>query len=68
LDPVFEDELFEEQESALVLDFLSNLDEGLPSVFGSKPRTIRALCVLDEEFDLEDLLKDCGSQDLVNCG
>jgi len=58
---VFEDKLLEEQEGALMRDFLSDLNEGSPSVFGGDPCTVRTLCVLDEELDLKDLLKDCGS-------
>lgn len=66
LSPVFKDKLFEEQESTLMLDFLSDLDEGFPCVFGSESCAVWALCVLDEELDLEYLFKDGGSQDLVN--
>ena len=66
LSPVFEDKLLEEQESALMLDFLSDLDKGFPSIFGSQSCAIWTLCVLDEELDLEDLFKDRGGQDLVN--
>jgi len=58
LSPVFEDKLFEEQEGALVRNFLPDLNEGFPSVFGGKPRAVWTLCVLDEELDLEDLLED----------
>ena len=58
LSPVFEDKLFEEQEGALVWNFLPDLNEGFPSVFGGKPRAVWTLCVLDEELDLEDLLED----------
>jgi hypothetical protein len=63
---VLEDELFEEQEGALVLDFLSDLDKGSPSVFSGKSCTVRTLHILDEEFDLEYLFEDGSSQDLVN--
>jgi hypothetical protein len=66
LSTVFEDKLFEEQKGTFMLDFLSNLDEGFPSIFGGDSCAIWTLCVLDEELDLKDLFKDRGSQDLVN--
>jgi hypothetical protein len=66
LNSVFEDKLLEEQESAFMLDFLSDLDEGFPSIFGSHSCAVWTLCVLDEELDLEDLFEDRGSQDLAN--
>jgi hypothetical protein len=56
LSPVFENKLLEEQEGALVLNFLSDLNEGFPGVFGSESCTVWTLCILDEELDLEDLL------------
>ena len=55
---VFKDELFEEEESALVRDFLAHLDERLPGVFRSKTSTIWALAVLNDVLDLKDLLQD----------
>jgi hypothetical protein len=58
---MLEDKLFEEQEGTFMRDFLSDLDKGFPGVFGSKSCAVRALCVLDEELDLEDLLEDRGS-------
>ena len=66
LDPVFEDKLFEEQEGTLMLNLLSDLNEGLPSIFCSESCTVWTLCVLDEKLDFEDLFEDRGSQDLVN--
>jgi len=59
--PMFEDKLLEEQEGALMWHFLPDLNEGFPCVFGGKPCAVWTLCVLDEELDLEDLLKDRGS-------
>lgn len=61
LSSVFEDKLLEEQECALMRDFLSDLNEGFPGVFGGKPCTVWTLCVLDEELDLKYLLEDRGS-------
>lgn len=43
LSPVFEDKLLEEQESALVLNFLPDLDEGFPGIFGSESCAVRTL-------------------------
>lgn len=65
LGSVFENELFEEQEGAFVLDFLSDLDEGFPGVFGGESCAVWTLGILNEELDLEDLFKDRGSQDLM---
>ena len=66
LSAMFEDKLFQEQEGALVWNFLPDLNEGFPSVFSGKPCAIWTLSVLDEEFDLEDLLEDRGSEDLLS--
>ena len=63
---MFEDELLEKEESALMLNFLSDLDEGPPSIFGSESCAVWTLGVLDEELYFEDLFEDGGSQDLVN--
>ena len=59
--PMLEDKLLEEQKGAFMWNFLPDLNEGFPCVFGGKPRAVWTLCVLDEELDLEDLLKDRGS-------
>ena len=66
LSAMFEDKLLEEQEGSLMLDFLSDLDESSPSIFGSESCAIRTLRILDEKLDLEDLFKDRSSQDLEN--
>ena len=55
---VFEDELFEEQEGALVRHFLAHLHERFPGVFRGEAGAVGALAVLDEVLDLEYLLKD----------
>jgi len=57
---MFEDKLLEKQEGALMRDFLSDLNKSFPGVFGSKSCAVRTLCVLDEEFDLENLFEDRG--------
>lgn len=53
---VFEDQLFEIEESTLVRNFLSNLDDSFPCIFGGEFGAIGALSVLDKIFDLEGLL------------
>lgn len=62
---VLEDELLEVQERPLVVDFLSDLDEGTPGVLGGQPRALLALGALDDVLDLEDLLQHCSREDLV---
>lgn len=61
---VLEDELLEVQERPLVVDFLSDLDEGTPGVLGGQPRALLALGALDDVFDLEDLLQNRSREDL----
>jgi len=58
---MFEDKLLKKQKGALMRDLLSDLNESFPGVFGGKSCAVRALCVLDEELDLEDLFEDSGS-------
>lgn len=60
LSSMFKNKLLEEQESTLMRDFLSDLNEGPPGVFSGKSCAVWTLCVLDEELDLENLLKDRG--------
>ncbi len=52
---MFENQLFEVEESSLVRDFLSDLDNSFPGVFGGEFCAVGALAVLDEIFDLEGL-------------
>ena len=61
---VLEDELLEVQERPLVVDFLSDLDEGAPGVLGGQPRALLALGALDDVLDLEDLLQNRSREDL----
>lgn len=61
---VLEDELLEVQERPLVVDFLSDLDEGTPGVLGGQPRALLALSALDDVLDLEDLLQNRSREDL----
>lgn len=61
---VLEDELFEIQESTLVVDLLSNLHECSPSVLRRQSSTFRTLRSGDGVFNLEDLLQNCRGEDL----
>jgi len=61
LSSMFEDKLLEEQEGTLMRDLLSNLNKSFPGVLRSKSCTVWALCVLDEELNLEDLFEDRSS-------
>ena len=47
--------MFEVEESTLVRDFLSDLDDSFPCVFSSQFCAVGALAVLDEIFDFEGL-------------
>jgi hypothetical protein len=62
---VLKDELFEVEKSSLVLHLLSDLDHGTPCVLGRKTCAVRALTVLNDELDFEDLLQDCRGEDLL---
>ena len=55
---MFEDELLEKQEGALMRDLLSDLNKSFPGVLGSESCAVWTLCVLHEELDLEDLFED----------
>lgn len=55
---MFENELFKEQESAFMRDFLPHLHQSFPCIFGSEFRTIGALHVLNEVFNFESLFQD----------
>lgn len=61
---VLEDELLEVQESTLVVDLLSDLDECSPGVLGGETGALGALGSLDDVLDLEDLLQDGRREDL----
>lgn len=62
---VLQDELFEVQERPFVRNFLSDLDERLPGVLRCELRAVRALAILDEVLDLEDLFEDGVGKDLL---
>lgn len=62
---VLQNQLFEEQERPLVVDFLSDLHTGLPSVLCSQPGTIRALSTMDDEEQDERLLQDGVGEDFL---
>lgn len=64
LSSMFKDKLFEEQEGAFMLNLLPDLYESFPGVFSSKSCTVRTLCILNKELDLEDLFEDRGGQHL----
>jgi len=53
----FQDELFQEHESSLVIDLLSDLDSGSPDMRSESPLTVFALEVDHLEFDLKSLLE-----------
>jgi hypothetical protein len=55
LGTMLEDELLEIKKGAFVRNFLPNLDESLPCVFGCKFGTIWALRMLYKVFNLEGL-------------
>lgn len=57
-----QDELFEKQERAFVRDLLTDLNEGFPRVFGGEFGTVGTLGMLDEVFNLKDLLQDGGGE------
>ena len=59
---VFEDELFEVQEGAFVGDFLPDLNEGFPSMFGVGFCAVRTLLICHNEFAFECLLEDGRSE------
>lgn len=62
LRPMLQDELFEKQERAFVRDLLADLNERLPCVFRGEFGAVRTLSMLDEVFDLKDLLEDGGGE------
>ncbi len=55
---VLEDELFEVEESTLVLHLLTNLNHSTPCVLCRKTRAVWALTILNDKLDLEDLLEN----------
>ena len=55
---VLKDELLEVQESTLVVDLLSHLDERSPGVLGGQSSTFWTLRSGDGVFDFEDLLQN----------
>jgi len=61
---VFENELFDVEESTFVVDFLSDLNERSPGVLRSESGTFGTLSSLNNVFDFEDLLKNRRSEDL----
>jgi len=62
---VFQNKLFEVQESPFMRHFLSDLNEGFPGVFGCEFGAIGALTVLNEILDLEGLFKNGICQNLI---
>lgn len=65
---VFQDELFEVQEGAFVGDFLADLDQGFPSMFGVGFGAVGTLLICYNEFAFERLLENGGSESfLLNC-
>ncbi len=62
---VLEDELLEEKERPLMGDLLPDLYQRFPCILGGELRAIWALAVLDEVLDLENLLEDGRSKDLL---
>lgn len=61
---VLENELLKVQESTLVVDLLSDLDECSPGVLGGETSALGALSSLNDVLDLEDLLQDGRREDL----
>ena len=55
---MFQDELFEIEESSFVRNLLAHLYDGSPRVGCETLRTIRALVVRNYIFDLESLLEN----------
>lgn len=55
---MFQDELFEVEESSFVRDFLAHLYDGSPCVGCKAFCTIWTLVVCDDVFNLEGLLED----------
>ena len=55
---MFQDELFEVEKSTFVRDFLTNLDDCFPGVFGVRFCTVGTLLVCYYEFTFESLLED----------
>lgn len=61
---VLKDELLEVQERSLVVDLLSDLNQRTPGVLGGETSALGTLGALDDVLDLENLLEDCGGEDL----
>ena len=59
---MLQDELFEKQKRALVRNLLTDLDERLPRVLRSEFGAVGTLGMLNEVFDLKDLLEDGGGE------
>ena len=55
---VFQDELFEVEESSFMRDLLANLYDGSPSIGCETLCTIWTLVICNNVFDLERLLED----------
>ena len=62
---MLEDKLLEKEERPFVGDLLSDLNDGLPGIFGSELCTIWTLTMLDKVLDLEYLLEDRRGEDLL---
>jgi hypothetical protein len=62
---VLEDQLFQEQESPLVVDLLSNLHARLPCVFSGQSGTLRALSSLNDQGQNKGLLENGSGKDLL---
>jgi hypothetical protein len=63
---MLQDELFEVEESALVVDLLSYLDDSSPCIFRCETGAVWTLSILDDELDLKHLLQYGRSKDLGN--
>lgn len=55
---MLQDELFEEKKRPFMRHFLADLDKRFPGVLRGELGAVRALSVLDDVLDLEDLLQD----------
>lgn len=68
LGPMLQDQLLQVKEGSLVRHLLPNLYQRLPGVLGCQFSAVRALSMLYKILDLEDLFKDCRSQNFfLNC-
>ena len=62
---MFENDLLQPQEGALVVDALTKLHGGAPHVLGLTTMAIRAEVVLNDEFNDKDLLEDGSVENFV---